>query len=350
MMRAVRDLRCGRRDRWVILPEGVERLVQVPDEMRKSVVFLYYRKNGERLPAGTAFFGGWPVPDHSGRALTILLTVHHVIAGIDQHADDGQVLLRINTKAGDAAWAEVPATAWWRPDPTLDCAALLWQPDVGMKAEWRGWYLGSSATKQGIFEEGIDLGDEVFMVGLFRNHLGRDRNEPILRVGNIAAMPTDPIKTRLYGDMPAILVEARSIGGLSGSPVFVHLGFSRWRDGQVATWSPESGMSGPFMFLGLMHGHWDALGAEVDTIFDTGEKINMGIGIVVPAEQIIGALRPLMEEIAMTRKQQIDEATAPSEDSAVEETTEFERFNALAQKLVHVPKKELDEKRKESEG
>jgi hypothetical protein len=84
--------------------------------------------------------------------------------------------------------------------------------------DYRGWYLGSSATDEVIETEAIGIGDEVFMVGLFRNHLGRDRNEPIIRVGNIAAMPTDPIRSQVYGDMRAILVEARSIGGLSGSP------------------------------------------------------------------------------------------------------------------------------------
>ena len=49
---SIKDLRGGKPpgEWWTILPEGVERLVQVPDEMRKSTVFLYYRNGGERLP------------------------------------------------------------------------------------------------------------------------------------------------------------------------------------------------------------------------------------------------------------------------------------------------------------
>lgn len=145
------------------------------------------------------------------------------------------------------------------------------------------------------------------MVGLFRNHLGRDRNEPIVRVGNIAAIPADPIRTRLFGDMRAILIEARSIGGLSGSPVFVHLGFVRWRDGKVMF----SQAAQPFLFLGLMHGHWEVLeAAGVAPLEDAPEKINTGIAIVVPAEQIRDSRLPHVEEIAQMTAEQMRERGA----------------------------------------
>ena len=58
---------------------------------------------------------------------------------------------------------------------------------------------------------------------------------------NIAMIPDEPVTTSL-GDIKAYLVEARSIGGLSGSPAFVR----------------ETGAegTGSFYLLGLMHGHW----------------------------------------------------------------------------------------------
>jgi len=41
--------------------------------------------------------------------------------------------------------------------------------------------------------------------------------------GNIAAMPEELIEVRDFGMMQAYLVESRSLGGISGSPVFVHV-------------------------------------------------------------------------------------------------------------------------------
>lgn len=347
--RAVIDRRGGRPECWVLLPKGVKRLVQVPDSMRKAVVFLYCRVRGELRAAGTAFFVGWPVPEFPGNALGLLVTAHHVIAGIRGASDDGKALLRLNTKVGGATWAESSVDHWYQGDPSVDCAVLPWVPDPEMSVDYVGWHIGLSAATNAVIErEGIGLGDEVFMVGLFRNHLGRDRNEPIIRVGNIAAMPTDPIKSPIYGDMRAILIEARSIGGLSGSPVFVHLGFARWREGQVM----QAGAEMPFFFLGLMHGHWELPDAGPDRLLtdEPGEKINSGIGVVVPTDEVMRSIHPFMEEVAEVRSKQLAEENHPFPDSSLDEGKEFERFEDLARKLIQVPKKELDEKRKESGG
>jgi len=71
-------------------------------------------------------------------------------------------------------------------------------------------------------ERDIGLGDETFAIGLFRSHYGQQRNMPVIRVGNIAAMPEEPIAAKYGKDfIEGYLVEMRSIAGLSGSPVFV---------------------------------------------------------------------------------------------------------------------------------
>ena len=88
-------------------------------------------------------------------------------------------------------------------------------------------------------------------------------------------MAEERVKTRM-GLMEALLIEARSIGGLSGSPVFVHT-----RPAFVQA-NPEA-VTG-IQLLGLMHGHYDELSAEPG--MDGREKINMGIGIVAPASKL----------------------------------------------------------------
>ena len=151
---------------------------------------------------------------------------------------------------------------------------------------------------------GIGVGDEIFVTGLFTAVPGISRNIPIIRHGNIAMMPEEQIQTELgYADV--FLVELRSIGGLSGSPVFVRntIGFPiRKIDG-------SSGMlygsgSGDTL-LGLMHGHWDIKESEMNNAnfsHDRKRGVNMGIGIVIPAIKIYETL--YSAELVCMRKEQ----------------------------------------------
>jgi hypothetical protein len=109
-------------------------------------------------------------------------------------------------------------------------------------------------------------------------------------MGNIAMMPDEVIPTEL-GDMEAYLVEARSIGGLSGSPAFVRK-------------TVPFGI-GSFYLLGLMHGHWDLPAKSKNDLLmndDLLGKVNMGIAIVVPAKKILEVLNH--PELVKMREQQ----------------------------------------------
>jgi hypothetical protein len=103
-----------------------------------------------------------------------------------------------------------------------------------------------SATPDQVRANEVSLGDEVFIVGLFRHHHGTRKNIPIVRVGNLAALTEEKVATKL-GLLDAYLIEARSIGGLSGSPVFLNLGVVRYLDKAV-----KHSTSGPIsLLLGL---------------------------------------------------------------------------------------------------
>jgi hypothetical protein len=123
----------------------------------------------------------------------------------------------------------------------------------------------------------IGTGDEVFITGLFAHMSASARNLPIVRMGNIAMMPDEEVPTK-RGPMEAYLIEARSIGGLSGSPAFVR------------ETSPLGGI-GKFHLLGLMHGHWDIPPEDKNTLriaYDASEdsRVNLGIATVVPARKV----------------------------------------------------------------
>lgn len=80
------------------------------------------------------------------------------------------------------------------------------------------------ADKGDVIRGDIDLGDDVFMIGLFVDHGGATTNVPSARFGNISMMPSDraPIKqpTGLMGE--SFVIDMHSRTGFSGSPVYVY--------------------------------------------------------------------------------------------------------------------------------
>ena len=132
-------------------------------------------------------------------------------------------------------------------------------------------------------EEAINAGDDVFITGVFTSHCGETKNIPIVRAGVIAAMPEEPVWTP-DGYMDAYLVEAHSIGGLSGSPVFVQMAPYRVVDGAVRQSTKRT-----HYLIGLMKGHFVIESTE-DAVMEHEEggtgKINTGIGVVVPSRII----------------------------------------------------------------
>ena len=104
--------------------------------------------------------------------------------------------------------------------------------------------------------------------------MDQNRNIPIVRIGNLASLDEEKVQTE-GGPIDAYLIEARSLGGLSGSPVFLNLGTVRQIKRQVV--GAESGA--PIIFLlGLIHGHYDTQASTIDSDADspglTPQRIN----------------------------------------------------------------------------
>lgn len=255
----------------------------IPDEIRKCVGFIGYQKvDGSISLAGTVFFLGKKMGTVADRVFLYAVTARHVIDGIKNKGID-MVLLRLNRKGTDSVWVRTMAKDWLSsPDPSIDVAAI----GIGLDASWDHLFfpVEGSATSLVIEQKKIDVGDEVCIAGLFAHHVGRKRNIPIVRTGNIAAMPHEKVATGL-GEIDAYLIEARSIGGLSGSPVFVNP--TGVRHGILTL------TDGPQLFLlGLVHGHFDTRSLALDATADAPgvAGINTGIGIVVPVEKILEVL------------------------------------------------------------
>ena len=275
------DTRVGGEVRHILTDKP---LMFIPDDMRKCVAYIGYRMaDGSYRLAGSAFFVGRTVADDIPELMFgYVVTARHVIDSI-RGKGIASVLLRVNSATG-LKWIETDVTKWHlHPDSSIDVA--VFRKSLTDDLDHRQWPVHGFLTAELISKEGVGIGEDVFFMGLFSQHYGTTKNIPIARIGNIAAMPDEPVATKL-GPMQAYLVESRSIGGLSGSPVFVNTGGSPPRGALVGTF-PR------FRLLGVMHGHFDVDESEQDSIADDGLErapVNMGIAIVVPAEKILGII------------------------------------------------------------
>lgn len=272
--------------------------MRISDLVRKCVAFIAAAKvDGSEMVCGTGFFVGRPLPGTSTEKHANLstplgthympamymyfVTARHVLDGIRSLGLD-ELIVRINVPGQQPRRIRCALREFvCHPDPTADVAMVHTSASI----EWDGveaisWMISGGGGEPGDslrLDPRVGPGSPVSIVGMFRHHVGQDRNIPIVRTGNIAAMPEEPVQTRL-GPMVAALIEARSIGGLSGSPVFVHYAPPR------PDAHPEA--IGGIQLLGVMHGHFDDSGS--------GERLNVGVGIVTPASRI-GELMKLPE-------------------------------------------------------
>ena len=298
------DYRLGGTPKYRLVGES-DNLMQIPDEIRKSVVFICYKAADGMKLAGTAFFISITVKE-SGILFSYIITAKHIIDGIRSKSINQKVYLRINLKVGGADLVETPIENWLMhpTESDVDVAILNWAPSQET-FDYRFIPLEMAATQEIIKTQNIGVGDDVFLTGLFRNHYGSQRNMPIIRVGNIASMPEEKVHTT-WGDIDAYLIEARSIGGLSGSPVFAFIGSMRRIDGAM-----HLGRSGYlFYLLGLMHGHFDLSHLELDDLSRDSLinlQINIGIAIVVPVWKIIEVMNQKalidMRELTIRKEQ-----------------------------------------------
>lgn len=262
----------------------------IPDEVRKCVVFIGYRMaDGSMRMAGSGFFLGKDI-EGDRAAQVFLVTAKHVLDGI-RGLGLNEIHVRANLKNGEATWLKCDGEWIFHPESTAVDVAML---KTGIPAELDHLAIPFNlcATEETLAAHEVGLGDEVFVVGLFRHHSGNTKNIPIVRVGNLAAMAEERVVTQHFGPMDAYLIEARSIGGLSGSAVFLNLGVVRSVRGQI-----KYARSGPIFFLlGLIHGHFDVPSSSMDNSeMDDGSglttaKINTGMAIVVPTHKIFEAI------------------------------------------------------------
>lgn len=264
------------------------------------------------------------------------------------------VAIQLNTLEGPAAEIEVPLLEnGWKTAPPADVAVLPFAPRRDV-FDYLYYPIRSAATEQFLEDNFVGPGEDVLVTGLLIYHPGETRIMPIVRVGNISAFPDEPVALET-GEDRVTLVEVRSLGGLSGSPAFAHLSeLRRDRDGNLVQIASEWSAAGPNYLLGLVHGFYPAAANDPDRVGPPDDSpLNTGISVVVPVDRIVDIIdSPELRELREHMKRALKAKNAPTPAGSVssDQNLEFERFEALARRVVSIPKKEVDKKPKQSDG
>jgi hypothetical protein len=267
----------------------------------EMAVFLYaIKENNQRVVMGTGFIAREAVPGVPGADWYYLVTARHVIEGIRKITGDHKVHIRANSlSTGSDMWDETPLDAFifhprdsdkqgdewleWSSERRYDVAVTPVPGKLLEDGAVTTWAAGDLMTNERVRKNNVGQGDDLAIIGLYHRQPGRTRITPIVRAAMIAAMPTDDLVSAQIGPINGYLVEARSTGGLSGSPV---VWFSRPEHIMLGTSERPSVVSGQRSgILGMVAAHFDAPAHRND------EWINEGIAVVTTSADILETLR-----------------------------------------------------------
>jgi hypothetical protein len=231
------------------------------ERLRGAVTFLVAEIGGatvNRWPVGTIFFicksldrsdEGETLgsPYRAGNKVIYAVTARHVLLDCQR---DGYDPIYIRLNIADGGYIDVPTRFDdWIGHPvdgeTDVCVyyiqgAHIDQYSGGKRVTITCMPFMMLATDEYIKSVPVNEGYEVFFLGLFSAHPGKQRPLPILRFGNISLLPHEKVDVYLSKEdeengilngIDAYLIEARSMGGVSGSPVLFY--YPPLRDGEA---------------------------------------------------------------------------------------------------------------------
>jgi Trypsin-like peptidase domain len=264
-------------------------LVRLADDARKCVVYLGFRQgddDSEIEPIGTGFIvaAGDPVRPY-------IVTARHVA----EEFKTDPFVIRLNDKDGKGRNDHVDSAEWFfhPSDENIDVAVREYDPPDW--ADYLAFPRSSFLSEFKLDSKDIGAGDLAYVVGVFSLLHGKRRNMPAVHTGHISLMALDePIPVRDWRDETktvesnGYLVEAQTLPGTSGGPVFVRRSVPMPTSvhGKLQTWS-----YGTVWLLGLWQGSWyGAPERYLKLPRDEDIQVPLGTGIVVPAIDIISAL------------------------------------------------------------
>ena len=214
--------------------------------VKKSIVFLYYRK-GKDFEVGTGFLVDIPSKADPNQSFVAIVTARHIVdpkwAGCSW-ANPQEIYARVNVKNFKVGQKEdgtddVPLglvnagkNVWYAsPNDRVDVAVI----PVGsthveqlLNNDVRFIPVADFATKAETENYKVGIGDQIVTAGLVPALLDAQRNYPAFKFGRISNIPEEPIymKCTLTEAGKALprdvwLLAGNFVGGNSGSPVYL---------------------------------------------------------------------------------------------------------------------------------
>ena len=275
------DVRCAGAEVHYCQPPRENIRLRLPEQIKRCVGFLSHAIANPKY-LGTGFLVA--LRGKHDNAYIHLVTAAHVA----ELLDPGDWLFGMNGKERGKIWIKGGSVKWWyhpTERETVDCAVTIFASD--RIEEYEIEYIPDVmfVTEEKIKQFDLGIGDEIHVVGLFTRFHGNERHVPIVRTGNVAMMPSERVPVAKNLEMEVYLAEGRSIGGLSGSPVFIRESLNTAMQdgkGQIKGFMGQ----GQLHFLGLMRGHWETETLPAKVQQEQVEAVNMGISVVVPAQKI----------------------------------------------------------------
>ena len=282
---------------WAVphwLESASEADMQIHSHVLKCAVYLCLKTERDYIPIGTGFIVNYTDDDLD---FGYIITCSHVVKPRlkDGSRNESDIWLSINTKEGPPRYIKTTRGDWTPHIDGVDACV------IGCDDSWdNDNQLDTGPLSQGVIgtpeketRAGMALGDGVFLAGLFVGRPGERKNIPVVRVANIASMPIEPAWPS-SPKRPIFLIETKSLGGTSGSPIFLNADqFHRVARPRVAPIDPKTGgVILPYLLIGMMQGAHGGHFADEFVIEDDGPKIpkdadfNAGIGIGIPIQQI----------------------------------------------------------------
>lgn len=248
------------------------------------------------LFGGTGFFISYPAPSHlPNLQFSYLVTARHVVDGLG-----GPFVIGVNDASGTLDLCDVDEAVWhYHWDDNVDIAVI---PMGLAEADRKPFpYEGFADHEDSALFPRFGIGDLVYVVGLYRLFPGKARMFPIVHTGHVAMVPNEdiPARNRVTGNISntrGYLIEAQTLEGLSGSPVFVRYtnptGISSGI-GRVVAYTES------VYLLGVWQGAWDGIAGDIlSEQIGSGFRVPVGMGITIPARRITEILgsRALLEQ------------------------------------------------------
>lgn len=192
-------------------------LPRIDDNVLDTAIYLYpdvVSAISGSSAGGSGFLVNLPIPDKPDHSYVVAISNRHVV-------ENGNPVVRLNTKDGFTAVYDLLEPSWVMHDGGQDLAAHIIKVDPE-RQKFRGLGVRSILTKERSEELDVGPGTDVFMVGRFIHQDGNQSNVPTVRFGTIAQMPSIVTDSATGRGNESYIVECRSIGGFSGSPIYLH--------------------------------------------------------------------------------------------------------------------------------